>query len=256
MDMFKILISPAKSMNFETKIDIDKATKPLFLDQAKKINEVLKKKSPKKLMELMGISDKLAELNWTRNQEWTSLNTKVNSKQAVFAFTGDVYVGLDVNSLNQNQLEILQDKLRILSGLYGILKPLDLIQPYRLEMGSSLKIGTNKDLYQYWKKNVTSELNNELTENDFLINLASNEYFKVIDKKLLKVKEIITPEFKDYKNGELKMIGFFAKKARGLMVRYIIENNINTIEALKGFDYEEYTFDDALSTSDKLVFTR
>ncbi|HEX5742804.1 MAG TPA: peroxide stress protein YaaA [Flavobacteriaceae bacterium] len=256
MDMFKILISPAKSMDFETKIDIDKATKPLFLDQAKKINEVLKKKSPKKLMELMGISDKLAELNWTRNQEWTSLNTKVNSKQAVFAFTGDVYVGLDVNSLNQNQLEILQDKLRILSGLYGILKPLDLIQPYRLEMGSSLKIGTNKDLYQYWKKNVTSELNNELTENDFLINLASNEYFKVIDKKLLKVKEIITPEFKDYKNGELKMIGFFAKKARGLMVRYIIENNINTIEALKGFDYEEYTFDDALSTSDKLVFTR
>lgn len=256
MDKFKILISPAKSMDFETKIDIDKATIPLFIDQTKKINEVLKKKSPKKLMELMGISDKLAELNWTRNQEWTSVNTKENSKQAIFAFTGDVYVGLDVNSLNQNQLEILQDKLRILSGLYGILKPLDLIQPYRLEMGSSLKIGTKKDLYQFWRKSVTSELNKELTENDFLINLASNEYFKVIDKKLINVKSIITPEFKDNKNGELKMIGFFAKKARGMMVRYIVENNIETIEGLKGFNSEGYVFDALLSSKQKLVFTR
>jgi len=256
MDKFKILISPAKSMDFESKIDVEKATISLFLDQAKKINEVLKKKSPKKLMEFMGISDKLAELNWTRNQAWTTLNTKGNSKQAIFAFTGDVYVGLDVNSLNQNQLEILQDKLRILSGLYGILKPLDLIQPYRLEMGSALKIGTKKDLYQFWRKSVTSELNKELTENDFLINLASNEYFKVIDKKLLNVKSIITPEFKDYKNGELKMIGFFAKKARGMMVRYIIENNINSIEGLKGFNSEGYAFDALLSSKQKLVFTR
>lgn len=256
MNNFKILISPAKSMDFDTKIDAQNFSTPLFLSQSEKIMEVLKKKSPKKLMELMSISDKLATLNWTRNQEWTTLNTKENSKQAIFAFTGDVYVGLDVNSLNQNQLEILQDKLRILSGLYGILKPLDLIQPYRLEMGSSLKIGTKKDLYQFWNKNVTIELNKELTENDFLINLASNEYFKVIDKKLLNVKAIITPEFKDYKNGELKMISFFAKKARGMMVRYIVENNIETIEGLKGFNSEGYAFDALLSSKQKLVFTR
>lgn len=256
MDNFKILISPAKSMDFETKINIEKATTPTFLNQSEKIIEVLKKKSPKKIMELMSISEKLAELNWTRNQEWTSVNTKENAKQAVFAFSGDVYVGLNVNSLTVNQLDELQDKLRILSGLYGILKPLDLIQPYRLEMGSSLKIGTKKDLYHFWKNQLTETINKELSENDYLINLASNEYFKAIDKKLLKVKEIITPEFKDYKNGELKMIVFFAKKARGMMVRYIVENNVDSIEGIKGFDYDGYAFDATLSSNQKLVFTR
>jgi cytoplasmic iron level regulating protein YaaA (DUF328/UPF0246 family) len=256
MDNFKILISPAKSMNFESQIKIEKFSIPIFLNQSEKIMEVLKKKSPKKLMDLMGISDKLAELNWTRNQEWTAINSKENSKQAVFAFTGDVYIGLDVNSLSQNQLEILQDKLRILSGLYGILKPLDLIQAYRLEMGTQLKIGGDKDLYQFWKKHISTELNKEITVNDYLINLASNEYFKVIDKKILNVKEIITPEFKDYKNGELKMISFFAKKARGMMVRFIVQNNIETIDGLKGFNYEGYAFDASLSSNQKLVFTR
>lgn len=256
MNNFKILISPAKSMDFETKMGIDNATTPLFLNQAQKINEVLKKKSPKKLMELMGISDKLANLNWTRNQEWSILNTKENSKQAVFAFTGDVYLGLDVTSLSSTKLEVLQDKLRIISGLYGILKPLDLIQPYRLEMGTQIKIGEHKDLYHFWNQQITTELNKELLENDFLINLASNEYFKVIDKKALKTNTIITPEFKDYKNGELKMIAFFAKKARGKMVHYIIENNIKTIEDLKGFTNDGYIYDASLSTKQKLVFTR
>lgn len=256
MDQFKILISPAKSMNFETIIDYHKFTTPLFLNQSTKIMEVLKKKSPKQLMDLMDISKQLAELNWNRNQEWTTENKLKNSKQAIAAFTGDVYIGIDVDSLSTNQLDILQDKLRILSGLYGFLKPLDLIQPHRLEMGTQLKIGTKLDLYHFWKSTVTHQLNEELTENDYLINLASNEYFKVIDKKLLKAKEIITPEFKDYKNGELKMISFFAKKARGMMVRYIVQNNIETIENLKGFNSDGYQFDANLSTNQKLIFTR
>ena len=238
MAQFKMLISPAKSMDFESQINIAKFSTPIFLNQSVKINEVLKKKSPKKLIDLMGISDKLANLNWTRNQEWTAVNSKENSKQAVFAFSGDVYIGLDVQSLSPIQIEVLQDKLRILSGLYGVLKPLDLIQPYRLEMGTKLKVGQYIDLYQFWKSNVTHQLNDELTENETLINLASQEYFKVIDTNILKVKNIITPEFKDYKNGELKMISFFAKKARGMMVRYIVQNHIETIEDLKGFNYE------------------
>jgi cytoplasmic iron level regulating protein YaaA (DUF328/UPF0246 family) len=256
MSQIKILLSPAKSMNFEDKTNFKEFSNPLFLNQSEKVMAVLKKKSPKKLMELMGISDKLAELNWSRNQDWTTENTFENAKQAVFAFTGDVYVGLDVNTLSVNEIWKLQEMLRIISGLYGVLKPLDLIQPYRLEMGSKLKVGSKADLYQFWKKEVTTYLNNELSENDDLINLASNEYFKVIDKKSLKVKSVITPEFKDYKNGELKMIGFFAKKARGLMVRYIVQNNCKTIEELKGFNYEGYAFDSTLSTNEKLVFTR
>ena len=256
MAQFKMLISPAKSMDFESQINIAKFSTPIFLNQSVKINEVLKKKSPKKLIDLMGISDKLANLNWTRNQEWTAVNSKENSKQAVFAFSGDVYIGLDVQSLSPIQIEVLQDKLRILSGLYGVLKPLDLIQPYRLEMGTKLKVGQYIDLYQFWKSNVTHQLNDELTENETLNNLASQEYFKVIDTNILKVKNIITPEFKDYKNGELKMISFFAKKARGMMVRYIVQNHIETIEDLKGFNYEGYAFDASLSSNMKLVFTR
>lgn len=256
MDQFKIVISPSKSMDFETPIEVNKTSTPLFLNQSEKIMEVLKKKSPKELIDLMGISEKLADLNWNRNQDWTIENTNQNSKQAIFAFIGDVYVGLDIKSMSSSQITVLQEKLRILSGLYGILKPLDAIQPYRLEMGTQLKVRSYKDLYQFWKSEVTNEINKELSENDYLINLASNEYFKVIDKKSIKVKNIITPEFKDYKNGQLKMIAFFAKKARGLMVRYIIENNIETIEELKGFNYEGYAFDNSLSTSQKLVFTR
>ncbi|MDO9261658.1 MAG: peroxide stress protein YaaA [Flavobacteriaceae bacterium] len=256
MDKFKMLISPAKSMDFQSQIDVNKFTMPLFLNQSANINEVLKKKSPKQLIDLMGISDQLAHLNWSRNQERTIINTQENSRQAIFAFTGDVYQGIDVHSFTANQLKILQDKLRILSGLYGFLKPLDLIQPHRLEMGTKLKIGQQTDLYHYWKSSVTHQLNEELTKNDYLINLASQEYFKVIDRKILKVNNIITPEFKDYKNGELKMISFFAKKARGMMVRYIIQNNIETIEGLKGFNAEGYAFDESLSTNLKLVFTR
>jgi cytoplasmic iron level regulating protein YaaA (DUF328/UPF0246 family) len=251
----KIVISPAKSLDFETKVPTTQFTEGVFLSDAQKLNLVLKKKSPKKLSELMNISSKLGELNWKRNQDWNLPFTLENAKQAVYAFTGDVYIGLDVNSISLNKIEQLQNKLRILSGLYGVLKPLDLIQPYRLEMGTKLKVRTKNNLYQFWENKITKALNEELSANDVLVNLASNEYFKVIKPNLLKAP-IITPVFKDYKNGKLKIISFFAKKARGLMVRYIIENDIEKAEDLKGFNYEGYAFDANISKDNNLVFTR
>jgi cytoplasmic iron level regulating protein YaaA (DUF328/UPF0246 family) len=251
----KIVISPAKSLDFETKTPTSNFTQGIFLKDAEKINEVLKNKSPKELSELMSISDKLGELNWQRNQDWQLPFTLENSKQAIFAFKGDVYIGLDAYTLSEDKIQQLQQKLRIISGQYGLLKPLDLVQPYRLEMGTKLKIGEKDNLYQYWNSKITNALNSELSDNEVFVNLASNEYFKVINPKLLKVP-VITPVFKDYKNGKLKMISFFAKKARGLMVRYIVDNAIETIEDLKGFNYEGYMFDANLSSAKELVFTR
>lgn len=251
----KIVISPAKSLNFEKELPTSRFTEPKFLKEATVIQTTLKKKKPKQLMELMAISDKLAELNWQRNQDWQTPFTTANSRAAVYAFDGDVYQGLDIYTLSEAKLDFLQNKLRILSGLYGLLQPLDLIQPYRLEMGTSMAIGKNKNLYEFWKKTITKTLNEELTENELFVNLASNEYFSAIDVKSLKVP-VITPEFKDFKDGKLKMISFFAKKARGLMVRYIIDNDIETIDGLKGFNYEGYSFDATLSSGNKLVFTR
>lgn len=251
----KIVISPAKSLNYETEVPTNEFTDAAFLKQATTIQKTLKKKKPKQLMELMDISEKLAELNWQRNQEWSLPFSLENARQAVFAFDGDVYSGLDVYTLPSEKLDVLQDKLRILSGLYGLLKPLDLMQAYRLEMGTSIKIGTKKNLYEFWKKTITDTLNKELQKDELFINLASNEYFSAVDVKKLKVP-VITPEFKDYKDGQLKMISFFAKKARGLMVRYIIDNNVETLEELKNFNYEGYAFDANLSSDKKLVFTR
>jgi len=203
----------------------------------------------------MSISDKLADLNWQRNQNCATPFTPENARPAVYAFNGDVYTGLDAYTISEDKLTALQDKLRILSGLYGLLKPLDLMQPYRLEMGTSIPIGSKKNLYEFWKKTVTDSLNKELSKDELFINLASNEYFSAIDTKALKVA-VITPEFKDYKDGKLKMISFFAKKARGLMVRYIIDTNAETIDDLKKFDYDGYAFDENLSNGNKLVFTR
>jgi cytoplasmic iron level regulating protein YaaA (DUF328/UPF0246 family) len=227
----KIIISPAKSLDFESPLPT------------------------KQLSELMSISDKLAELNYTRNQEWSLPFTPANARQAVFAFNGDVYVGLDAYSITTDKLPVLQEKLRILSGLYGILKPLDLIQPYRLEMGTNLAVGKAKNLYEFWRKTLTDALNQELAQDELVINLASKEYAEAIDFKALKGK-VIVPEFKDYKDGKLKIISFFAKKARGLMTRYIIDNNCETLEDLKGFQSENYRFDQSLSKGNKLVFTR
>jgi len=251
----KIVISPAKSLNFDKTVPVTAYTEPLFLKQAATIQNTLKKKKPKQLSALMDISEKLAELNWQRNQDWQLPFTHDNARQAVYAFDGDVYTGLDVYSLPVEQLPELQDKLRILSGLYGLLKPLDLMQAYRLEMGTSMPVGKNKNLYEFWKKTITKALNDELQKDELFINLASNEYFSAVDAKTLKVP-VITPEFKDYKDGKLKMISFFAKKARGLMVRYIIDTNAETIDDLKGFNYEGYGFDANLSKGNTLVFTR
>lgn len=251
----KIVISPAKSLDFTSNLPTKNYTNAPFLSQAEKINKVLKKKSPKQLSKLMSISEKLGELNWQRNQDWVLPFTPENSRQAVYAFKGTVYEGLDAYSIPMDKLDQLQNKLRILSGQYGILKPLDLMQAYRLEMGTKLKINRKDNLYQFWGESITQTLNNELKENEVFVNLASNEYFKAVKPKLLKVP-VITPVFKDYKNGNLKMISFYAKKARGLMVRYIIDNNIENVEDLKGFDYDNYAFDSNLSSNNQLIFTR
>lgn len=251
----KIVLSPAKSLNFETQLPTKAFTEPIFLKEATTIQKTLKKQSPKKLMGLMAISEKLADLNWERNQVWETPFTSENARPAIFAFDGDVYTGLDAYTLPIDKLADLQDKLRILSGLYGLLKPLDLMQAYRLEMGTSIKIGTKKNLYEFWKKTITKTLNDELKKDELFLNLASNEYFSAIDIKSLKVP-VITPEFKDYKDGKLKMISFFAKKARGMMVRYIIDNKVETMDDLKGFNYEGYAFDANLSKGNTLVFTR
>lgn len=251
----KIVISPAKSLNFEKELPTSQYTEASLLKEARQVHKVLKQKNPAELSELMHISDKLAQLNWERNQEWKTPFTPENARPAIFTFDGDVYTGLDAYTIPVEKLEVLQDKLRILSGLYGILKPLDLIQAYRLEMGTKLPIGEAKNLYEYWKETVTKTLNKELKKDELFVNLASNEYFSAVDVKALKVP-VITPDFKDYKDGKLKIISFFAKKARGMMVRYIIDTDAETIDDLKGFNYEGYQFDANLSKGNHLVFTR
>lgn len=237
----KIVISPAKSLDFESELPTTKYSQAGFLEQSEKLNKVLIKKKPKALSKLMHISDQLAELNWQRNQEFSTPFSPANARQAVYAFNGDVYQGLDAYTLSEKKLDRLQDTLRILSGLYGLLKPLDLIQPYRLEMGTQLKVGRKKNLYEFWKKDLTNHLNSELKEGELFINLASNEYFRAIDEKALKVP-VITPIFKDWKNDTLKVISFFAKKARGSMVRYIIDSEAQTLEDIKGFNLEDYIY--------------
>ena len=251
----KIVISPAKTLDFDSELPIATCSEAQFLKEAKQIQAVLKKKSPAQLSKLMEISSNLANLNWERNQQWQLPFTPENARPAVFAFNGEVYSGLDAYSLPIEKFADLQDRLLILSGLYGFLKPLDLMQPYRLEMGTQMPVGTNKNLYVFWKTKLTKAINALLQKDELFVNLASNEYFSAVDAKSLKVP-VITPEFKEYKDGKLKMISFFAKKARGLMVRYIVDTNAQTLEDLKGFNYEGYQFDANLSTQNKLVFTR
>lgn len=251
----KIVISPAKSLDFETKISTQRFTQPNFLMQSEQIQKTLKKKSAKSLSKLMAISDNLGQLNYERNQVWHLPFDLQNARQALYAFNGDVYLGLDAYTLQLDKLDAIQQKVRILSGLYGLLKPLDLIQPYRLEMGTKLKIGTKESLYNYWQEPLSKALNNEMKPNEVLINLASNEYFKALNAKILN-RTIIKPIFKDLTKGKLKVVSFFAKRARGLMVRYIIDNEIETIEAIKNFNSEGYAFDSKLSTNFQFVFTR
>jgi len=237
----KIVISPAKSLDFDSALPTGQFSQPQFLEFSNKLNKVLVKKKPKALSQLMSISDNLAQLNWERNQQFSTPFSTENARPAVYAFNGDVYQGLDAYSIAEDKLPQLQSTLRILSGLYGILKPLDLIQPYRLEMGTQLKVGRKKNLYEFWKKTLTDHLNEELEEGELFINLASNEYFNALDEKKLKVP-VISPVFKDWKNDKLKVISFFAKKARGSMVRYILDSDAQTLDDIKGFDYDDYQF--------------
>lgn len=251
----KLVLSPAKSLDFETKLPTEEHTQSKFLKQSERLNKILKKKSVKVLSELMGISKDLSQINYERNQEWDLPFTKNNARPAIYAFNGDVYRGLDAYTIPKNKIDNLQETVRILSGLYGVLKPLDLIQPYRLEMGTKLGIGKHKNLYEFWKKDLTEVLNSELKDDEVFVNLASVEYFKAVDIKALKVP-VVDIDFKELKNGDYKTIGIYAKVARGLMARYIIDNNADSIEDLKGFDLENYRFHEKLSEDHKLVFTR
>ena len=251
----KLVISPAKSLNFESQLPTGFSSKACFLNEAEQLNALLKNQSPKALSELMHISPKLSALNYERNQAWSLPFTNENARQAIYAFSGDVYRGLDAYSIPQTQLEQMQNTVRIISGLYGLLKPMDLIQAYRLEMGTKFPVGKHKNLYEFWRHKVTESLNDEMQENELLVNLASQEYFKAIDTKVLKAT-VVHIDFKEFKNGQHKTIAIFSKLARGLMTRHIIQNHVETLEDLKTFRDERYAFDANLSSENKLVFTR
>ena len=251
----KLVLSPAKSLNLESELPTTNFSEGCFLKEAERLNKLLKKKSARSLSKLMKISPTLGQLNYERNQEWQLPFTPKNSRQAVYAFSGDVYRGLDAYTIPKEKIDKLQDTVRIISGLYGVLKPLDLMQPYRLEMGTKFPVGRNKNLYDFWKKKVTQALNDELQEDELFLNLASNEYFKAIDVKALKVP-VVNITFLEFKEGNYKNIAIFSKLARGLMTRYIIDTNASSIEDIKGFNYENYSFDVNQSTDLNLVFTR
>lgn len=252
----KIVISPAKSLDFETKLPTNRFTQPKFLKEAELINNKLERKSKSALKELMNISDKLAELNYQRYKDFSTPFTKENSRPAVYAYAGDVYTGLDAYSLPVEKLDRLQDTLRILTGMYGLLRPLDLIQPYRLEMGNKLSVNGKKNLYDFWKETITDQLNKELKDDALFLNLASVEYFKALDEKELKVP-VISPVFKDFKNGKLKIIAFYAKKARGSMVRYVLDRNVDNLDGVLGFDYDGYGYSEEYTEKEnEPVFVR
>ncbi|WP_136255471.1 peroxide stress protein YaaA [Onishia niordana] len=251
------VISPAKTLDFETPPSTDTYSQPDYLEQSRELVGVLRDYSPQQLSELMGISDKLAGLNAARFTEWEAPFTPENAKQAAQAFQGDVYVGLDAASFSEDDNAFAQDHLRILSGLYGMLRPLDLILPYRLEMGTKLANPAGKDLYAYWRDTLTQDLDRAIkaSGSPVLVNLASNEYFKAIDTKKLSSR-VITPVFKDEKNGQYKIISFYAKKARGLMSAWMIRERLDDPEGLKNFDVAGYRYNAAMSEGNTLVFTR
>ncbi|MDB0040588.1 peroxide stress protein YaaA [Algibacter sp.] len=251
----KLVLSPAKSLNFESPLPTTQYTESGFLSKSERINKLLKSKSAKSLSKLMSISDALGQLNHQRNQDWQLPFTTDNARPAVYAFNGDVYRGLDAYTIPEDKIEVLQNTVRILSGLYGLLKPTDLMQPYRLEMGTKFPVGANKNLYEFWKKDITNALNEELEDDELFLNLASNEYFKAVDTKALKVP-VITANFKEFKNGQYKMISFFAKSARGMMARFIVDTNAKTIDDLKGFNYGGYNFSEPMSREKELIFIR
>jgi len=251
-----ILVSPAKTLDYESPLTTKTCTHPRFIEQSRQLIDTLQQLSVQEVAELMKLSDKLASLNVARYQSWQPEHTLDNARPAILAFKGDVYTGLDATSFSEEDFQFAQQHLRILSGLYGVLRPLDLLEPYRLEMGTRLKTDAGENLYQFWGSRITQALNEELNgSDDPVINLASNEYFKAVQPKALQAR-LITPVFRDYKNGQYKIISFYAKKARGLMSRYIIQNRIETAEAIKAFDLEGYYFSPEQSQGDTWVFLR
>lgn len=254
--MFFVL-SPAKNLNEKDPAPVSEFTQPDLLAESDILMQQLRELAPQQIAELMHVSDKIALLNAQRNAEWNTPFTPENAKQAVFMFNGDVYEGMDANTLNTDQIQYLQGRVRLLSGLYGLLRPLDLIQPYRLGMGTAFANLRGKNLYEFWGDIITNLLNDTLAQagSNTLVNLASQEYFKSVNTKTLRAR-LITPIFKDEKNGKYKIISFYAKRARGLMVRYAAEHNITDPEMLKNFNYEGYAFNDAASNESEWVFMR
>ena len=252
-----LLISPAKTLDFETLAPTAEFTQADFLKQSKKLISELRVLAPQDISKLMSISDKLGVLNFDRFASWKTPFKPTNAKQAIYAFQGDVYTGMHAETFSEDDIQFAQQHLRILSGLYGLLRPLDLIQAYRLEMGTGFANSRGKNLYEFWGDSITAAVNKQLKEisSSVVINLASNEYFSAIKPKSLKA-EIITPVFKDQKNGQYKIISFFAKKARGMMSRYIIRNKLVEPDAIKNFDVAGYQFSKADSTQDEWIFTR
>ncbi|MGV0959825.1 MAG: peroxide stress protein YaaA [Limnohabitans sp.] len=251
------LLSPAKSLDYETPVGDVPHTLPQFVPQSQALIEVLRQKSPQQIAELMDLSDALSALNVARYEAWRPKFTAKNSKQAVLAFNGDVYEGLDAKTLNAKQLDWAQNHVCILSGLYGVLRPLDWMQPYRLEMGTTLKTDKGSNLYKFWGPQIAEHLNARLAadKTPVIVNLASQEYFKAVDRKTLKAR-VIECVFEDFKGGKYKIISFNAKRARGLMARYAVQHQITHPDGLTQFDFEGYAFDAAVSEPDRLVFRR
>ena len=256
-DFMLAIISPAKTLDFTTAVPSFQFTEPQFTDYSAELIDICRQLSPSQIASLMSISDKLAGLNAVRFNEWSPQHNLENSRAALFAFKGDVYTGLDVETLSTEDIQFLQSHLRMLSGLYGLLAPLDLMQPYRLEMGTKLENPQGKDLYAFWGNVITDALQKSLDEqgDDVLVNLASDEYYKAIKPSRLKAR-IIKPIFLDEKNGKYKVISFYAKKARGLMCRFILQNRLNEISQLREFDLDGYYFDSSLSNKQEFVFKR
>ncbi len=252
-----IVLSPAKTLDYESPLPTKKHSEPLFPERVAELVDILAAKTPAELGSLMSISDSLSELNFERYQDWEPTFTRENSRPAILAFKGDVYHGLDVEAFDARDLNYAQNHLRILSGLYGVLRPLDLMQPYRLEMGSKLKNPAGRDLYSYWGDTITERLNDDLAKSrpKALINLASQEYFGAVNTAKLDAR-VVTPVFKDLKNDEYKVISFFAKHARGVMASWLLRNRVDTLKGIADFDGDGYRFSPDDSTPNSPVFIR
>jgi len=251
----KILISPSKTLSFDSEVNCKFKSESRLIDETKILHKILLNYSSEDLKGLMSVSDKIAELNYNRFKNWEDPTLSNNSRQAVYAFKGDVYSGLDADTIEEDKFDYLQNSLRILSGYYGLLRPFDQILPYRLEMGTKLENENGNNLYKFWGDKITDVLNEDINEDDIIVNLASDEYFKSINKDKIKSK-VITPVFKEFKNGTYKVIAIYAKKARGLMSRFLIERKSTSVDDIKLFNVDSYSFDSALSNNQELVFTR